>query len=215
MFIYNKPHPMRTLLLLTGCSLIVACSSTKITSTPHAGYRMHEHMVIVPLPDFSEVENERMMNLAIESLSKELIFLNIVPYQDAVYKTSQFGLTLPTFNRYDTAQLGMLHRQANIQYILTSDLVSVKSETTDKTSPDYEHVKAVMSFQLLDAIHKTIVWRCTVRFTANPVALGPEKEDLLNLRTESFAVHKAYHKGMKRLTKNFELMPNRPKVINK
>lgn len=204
---------MKTIPYLIGFGLLLTgCSGTRITSTPYAGYRMHEHLVITPVADLREVENDRMMTAAIELLSKELIFLNIIPYQDAVYKASQYGVVLPAYNRYDTAQLGVLHRKANIQYILAGDLVQVRSEDFDTNSPYYKAHEATLSFQLLDAIHKTIVWRCTVRFTAKPLQLGKDKENSYNLRSEDFAIHKAYQKGMKRLAKNFELIPNRPKV---
>jgi hypothetical protein len=206
---------MKSFLILTGLALALAgCSSTKITSTPHAGYRMHESMVMIPLTELGELENHYLMTRAAEMFSKELIFLNIIPYQDAVYKTSQLGLKLPAYNCYDTAQLGMLHRKANIQYILTGDLVSIKSEDFDKNSLDYNSIIATLNFQLLDAIHQTAVWQCTVRFTAKPVPLGSDPEDSFNFHSEDFAVHKAYHKAMKRLTKNFELIPNRPGAIN-
>lgn len=201
---------MKTVLLITGLGLmLVGCSSTKITSTPHVGYRMHEHMVITPLADFNELENDRMMTIATESLKEKLRFLNIVPYQDAVYKASQYGVALPAYNRYDTAQLRILNRKANIQYILTGDLLRVRSESFNTNSPNYNEHQATMSFQLLDAIHKTVVWRCTVVFTSKPLQIGDDKKDSYNLRTEDFAIQKAYHKGMKRLTKNFELLPNR------
>lgn len=207
---------MKNFLVLIGLGLLlVSCSSTKITSTPHAGYRMHERMVMIPLAELSEMENHQLMTRAAETLSKELIFLTVIPYQDAVYKTSQLGLKLPSYNRYDTTQLRMLHQKAGIHYILTSSLVSLKSNDFDKNSPDYNNIIATLNFQLLDAIHQASVWQCTVKFTAKAIQISSDKEDSYNFRSEDFTVSKAHHKAMKRLTKNFELIPNRPGMSTK
>jgi hypothetical protein len=198
---------MKDFILFTGLLLLAGCSSTKITSTRYAGYRMHEQIVITPLAAFSETDNDWLMQRANAELAEELIFLKPVPYQDALYQVKQLGITLPEFNRYDTATFKTILNKLNIHYVLTGEVIGVKSEYHDRSSPNYLKPEAVLSFQLLDMRNKTIVWRATTRTTVNPISVGEETK--INVRDEDNAISVAYKKTIKRLTKNFELIPNR------
>ncbi|HET9053207.1 MAG TPA: hypothetical protein VFM90_03490, partial [Cyclobacteriaceae bacterium] len=90
---------MKIFFLAIGFVLLFAgCSSTKITSTPYAGYRMHEQLVIMPVAGLGELENDRLLQWSDAVLGRDLIFLKTIPYQDAYYQSKQHHLTLPEFN---------------------------------------------------------------------------------------------------------------------
>lgn len=200
---------MKTIILLLGSVLLLAgCSTTKIASTPHVGYRMNEQLVVLPIAGVNELDNDYLLQWTNARLEKELRYLQPVSYQDVFYQSKQFGITLPEFNRYDTSLFDTMSNKIKLNYVLAGEVVCVKTQDNDSGNSSYEQIVAVLSFQLIDLRHRTVSWYCTVRFTANPVEFKDSRRNF-NLHSENGAVYKAYRKAINRLIRNCELIPNR------
>ncbi len=208
----SKTRQILVILLTIG----TACSttSTKITSYPKkAGYKRNEYILIAPLEKISETQSSELMSWANAQFVEKFFLLKSVNYWDVQYKSRQFGIVLPSFNNYDTANLDLILEKLNINYIVLSAVHRIDENDVDGIgNPDYLAREAVVSLQLLDLKNKTIVWRCTTRVRVSPLTINSpsdSQEYSVNaLSAKGYAVNKAFKKSIKRLVRELVLITN-------
>jgi hypothetical protein len=191
------------LLLITGWSC--STTNTKVVSNPKSiGYRKGERIVIASLSGISEKESAQLNEWANEYLKSKLR-IEVINFLDAQYQASQFGLVLPAFNNYDTADFEMFRKETGVDFMLLGELSRLKENYgTELNNPYYMTREAIVSFQLLDLRHKAIVWNCATRVLVNPIkARDATQTYYINSSSGSFAIQKAYNKSIRRMVKSF------------
>lgn len=191
-------------------TLLVACfqcspSNTKIASSPkRIGFRMNETILISPLIQIDDGQNEQLMGWANELFKDQMFWVKTINYWDAQYNSKQYGIELPTFNNYDSANFNVLNERLGIDFILLCTLSDFKENYDNElNNPNYQRREVMVSFQLLDLKSKTIVWYCTTRVFANPFKVnGDTQQYSINILSGSFAINKAYKESIKKLIKS-------------
>lgn len=183
------------------------CSPTnlKITYNPKkVGIKRNESILITPLPQVRESENEELVIWANDYFKTHLPFIRTIDYWDAQYNASQYGIALPSFNSYDTISFQRLREQMSVDFILGCTLEDLKENYTNElNNPNYQRRKAIVTFQLLDLANKRVAWYCTTRVLVNPFKInGRTQEYSVNILSGSFAVKKAYKESVNRLIKS-------------
>lgn len=184
-----------------------ACSppNTKISSYPKKiGVKGDDFILIMPMTQVKENENEQLMNWANDQLKSKLPWVKTIRYWDAKYKSNQHGFVLPSFHNYDTANFQQLREGLGVNFILLSTLNSLKENYTNElNNPNYQRREAQVSLQLLDLNNRSVVWHCATRVFANPIkANGATQEYSINILSGNFAVNKAYKESINRLIKS-------------
>jgi hypothetical protein len=199
--------------LTCGILLVIswACSpaNTTITANPKkAGFKRNESILIMPLPQIKEQENEQMMVWANQQVKDKQPALRTMNYWDVQYKSRQHGFVLPSFNQYDTVNFEKLNQTLGVDFILAPTLNSLNENYLNELSnPNHQKREAIVSFQLIDLKNKAISWHCTTRVIANPFEVkGKTQEYSVNVLSGSFAVQKAYKESINRLIKSMVLI---------
>lgn len=200
--------------ILSGGILLIAswaCSPANIkiaANPPKIGYKSHETLVIAPLSQIRDVENEQLMNWANDFIKEKLTTIQTIKYWDVHYKASQSGLPLLSFSEYDTSTFRLLNEKLKIDFVLVANIDRVRENYQNElNNPDYQRREAIVSLKLIDLKNTMVSWYCTTRVLANPFKVnGSSQEYAVNIHSGSFAVQKAYKKSVNRLVKSFVLI---------
>jgi len=183
-------------------------ANVSITANPkRVGYKRNDVVLVAPLTGVSELENEQLMLWATEYFKNKLP-IQTTNYWDALYKSKQHGLALPSYNHYDTASFTMLKEKLGVNFILLSTLNGLQeNDENEFNNPNYKRRIAIVSFQLIDLEAKIVVWHCTTRVCVGPFkAKDGEREYTINVLGGNFATNKAYKKSLSRLFKSWVLV---------
>lgn len=203
--------PIMLLAISTACTT----TSTKITSYPtKVGFKRNESILIGPLEHIPEAQSQELMSWAHNEFTQKFFILNSVDYWDAHYNFKQFGIIMPSYNRYDTTNFELILKKLNINYILMSTVDGI-DENDDEgigiRNPDYLSREVIIGLQLLDLKNRTIVWHCTTRVRASPLTIksadNTEKYSANVLTAKNYGVNKAFKKSIKRLMGELVVIP--------
>lgn len=191
-------------------TLLVACfqcspTNTKITSSPkRIGFKVNETILISPLPQINDVENEQLMDWTNELFKNRMLWVKTINYWNAQYNSKQYGIELPTFNNYDSVNYKVLNERLGIDFIMLCTLSDFKENYDNElNNSNYQRREVTVSFQLLDLKSKTTIWHCTTRIFANPFKVnGDTQQYSINIFSGSFAINKAYKESIKKLMKS-------------
>lgn len=206
---------IQILVILLAISTACTTTRTRITSYPtKVGFKRNEYILIGPLERIPEAQSEELMSWARAEFTQKFFVLNSVNYWDAHYNFKQFGIIMPSFNRYDTANFELILKKLNINYILLSTVNGI-DENDDEgigiRNPDYQAREAIISLQLLDLKNRTIVWHCTTRVRASPLTVksadNTQQYSANVLTAKNYGVNKAFKKSIKRLMAELVVIP--------